>query len=118
MGETALLTEKLLGAFSAVAGASPAFTFMYADALAMAGVQAGIPRDLSLKIALQAIKGSCINASVSSEHPDLLRDRVCSPGGTTIEGVTVLEEDGFKGTVMDAIRAVIEKDELLSQNNE
>ena len=118
VGETVLLTEKLLGAFSAVAGASPAFTFMYADALAMAGVQAGIPRDLSLKIALQAIKGSCINASTSSEHPDLLRDRVCSPGGTTIEGVTVLEEDGFKGTVMDAVRAVIEKDELLSQNNE
>jgi len=117
VGETVLLTEKLLGAFSAVAGASPAFTFMYADALAMAGVQAGIPRDLSLKIALQAIKGSCINASASSEHPDLLRDRVCSPGGTTIEGVTVLEEDGFKGTVMDAVRAVIEKDELLSQDN-
>ncbi len=117
VGETVLLTEKLLGAFSAVAGASPAFTFMYADALAMAGVQAGIPRDLSLKIALQAIKGSCINASVSSEHPDLLRDRVCSPGGTTIEGVTVLEENGFKGTVMEAVRAVIEKDDLLSQDN-
>ena len=114
VGETVYLQEKLLGAFSAVAGASPAFTFMYADALAMAGVRAGIPRDLSLKIALQAIKGSCINASVSGEHPDLLRDRVCSPGGTTIEGVKVLEEDGFKGTVMDAVQAVIEKDELLS----
>ena len=114
VGEVVSLPEKLLGAFSAVAGASPAFTFMYADALAMAGVQAGIPRDLSLKIALQAIKGSCINASVSGEHPDLLRDRVCSPGGTTIEGVTVLEEDGFKGTVMDAVRAVIEKDDLLA----
>lgn len=115
VGETVYLPEKLLGAFSAVAGASPAFTFMYADALAMAGVQAGIPRDLSIKIALQAIKGSCINASLSGEHPDLMRDRVCSPGGTTIEGVTVLEENGFKGTVMDAVRAVIEKDDLLSK---
>ena len=116
VGEVVILPEKLLGAFSAVAGASPAFTFMYADALAMAGVQAGIPRDLSVKIALQAIKGSCINASASGEHLDLLRDRVCSPGGTTIEGVTVLEEDGFKGTVMDAVRAVIEKDDLLASN--
>ena len=116
VGEVVLLKEKLLGAFSAVAGASPAFTFMYADALAMAGVQAGIPRDLSLRIALQAIKGSCVNASLSGEHPDTLRDRVCSPGGTTIEGVTVLEEDGFKGTVMDAVRAVIEKDERLANN--
>ncbi|MBQ8995609.1 MAG: pyrroline-5-carboxylate reductase [Oscillospiraceae bacterium] len=116
VGEVVLLPEKLLAAFSAVAGASPAFTFMYADALAMAGVQAGIPRDLSYKIALQSIKGSSINASLSKDHPDTLRDRVCSPGGTTIEGVTVLEENGFKGSVMDAIRAVIEKDEKLASN--
>ena len=116
IGEVVTLPEKLLGAFSAVAGASPAFTFMYADALAMAGVQSGIPRDLSVKIALQAIKGSCISASALGEHLDQLRDKVCSPGGTTIEGVTVLEKNSFKGTVMEAVRAVIEKDELLSNN--
>lgn len=114
VGDVVLLPERQLGTFSAVAGASPAFTFMYADALAMAGVQAGLPRDLSVRIALQAVKGSAVNAIRSSEHLDSLRDRVCSPGGTTIEGVTVLEENGFKGTVMDAIRAVIDKDDKLS----
>ena len=114
VGEVVLLPEKLLGVFSAVAGASPAFTFMYIDALAMAGVQAGLPRALAEKIAIQAVKGSCVNASVSGEHPDTLRDRVCSPAGTTIEGVTVLEENGFKGSVMRAIRAVIDKDNTLS----
>lgn len=115
VGEVVRLAEHLLGAFSAVAGASPAFTFMYMDALAMAGVQAGIPRSLAERIAIQAVKGSSVNAAASSEHFDTLRDRVCSPAGTTIEGVTVLEEDGFKGTVMDAVRAVIEKDRLMSE---
>ena len=67
-----------------------------------------------MRIALQAIKGSCVNASASGEHPDLLRDRVCSPGGTTIEGVNVLEQNGFKGMVMEAVQAVIEKDDRLS----
>lgn len=114
VGDVVMLPERQLGVFSAVAGASPAFTFMYADALAMAGVQAGLPRDLSVRIALQAVKGSAVNAVGSSEHLDSLRDRVCSPGGTTIEGVTVLEENGFKGIVMDAIRAVIDKDDMLS----
>ena len=114
VGEVVLLDEHLFGAFSAVAGASPAFTFMYMDALAMAGVQAGIPRKLAEKIAVQAVKGSAVNAAVSDEHFDTLRDRVCSPAGTTIEGVTVLEDNSFKGTVMNAVRAVIDKDSSLS----
>lgn len=114
VGDVVLLPEKQLGVFSAVAGASPAFTFMYIDALAMAGVQAGLPRALAEKIAIQAVKGSCANAYESGEHPDTLRDMVCSPAGTTIEGVTVLEENGFKGSVMRAVRAVIDKDNALS----
>lgn len=114
VGEVVLLDEHLLGAFSAVAGASPAFTFMYMDALAMAGVQAGIPRKLAEKIAIQAVKGSAVNAAASGEHFDVLRDRVCSPAGTTIEGVMVLEVNGFIGTVMDAVKAVITKDMILS----
>ena len=87
---------------------------MYLDALAMAGVQAGIPRKLAEKIAIQAVKGSSVNAAASGDHFDVLRDRVCSPAGTTIEGVTVLEENGFKGTVMNAVRAVIEKDDIIA----
>lgn len=116
VGETIILNEKQLPGFSAIAGASPAFTFMYADALALAGVEAGIPRNLSIKIAAQAIKGSAVTLLESGIHPDELRDKVCSPGGTTIEGVKELEEKSFKGIVMEAIEEVIEKDKKLGKD--
>lgn len=113
IGETIEIKEKQFAAFSAVAGASPAYTFMYADALALSAVRAGIPRNIAIKVAAQAIKGSAITILESGEHPDSLRDKVCSPGGTTIEGVKELEENGFKGIIMEAIDEVIEKDEEL-----
>lgn len=100
VGEVVELEEKYLSGFTAIAGSSPAFTFMYADALALAGVRAGIPRDLAMKIVNQAIKGSIITLSESKLHPDVLRDKVCSPNGTTIEGVKELEEKSFKGIIM------------------
>ncbi|MBP3891639.1 MAG: pyrroline-5-carboxylate reductase [Solobacterium sp.] len=113
VGETMLLEEKQLRAFGAIAGASPAYTYMYADALAMAAVKAGLPRDVAIEVAAKSIQGSATTLLESHMHPDLLRDKVCSPGGTTIEGVHVLEEEGFKGLVMEAIDAVIEKDKKL-----
>ena len=115
VGETVRIAEKLVPAFSAVAGASPAFVFEFSDALAMAAVQAGIPRALAFKIATQAVKGSAVTMQKSSEHPGSLRDKVCSPGGTTIEGIAVLEKNSFKGTVMSAVEAVIEKDKKLGK---
>lgn len=118
VGETIELNENQLPGFGAIAGASPAYTFMYADALALAGVKAGIPRDLSIKIAAQAIKGSATTLLESNLHPDLLRDRVCSPGGTTIEGVKALEETSFKGNIMQAIEKVIEKDLKLNKQKQ
>lgn len=99
--------------FTAIAGSSPAFTFMYADALALAGVRTEIPKDLAMKIVNQAIKESIITLSESKLHPDVLRDKVCSPNGTTIEGVKELEEKSFKGIIMEAIDEVIEKDKDL-----
>lgn len=115
IGSVFEIQESLFPAFSAVAGASPAFTFMYADALAMAAVKAGIPRKTAMEIAAAAIKGSAETLIRSGEHPDSLRDKVCSPGGTTIEGVSVLENVSFKGAVMEAVEAVIEKDKRMSK---
>lgn len=115
VGESVRIAEDKFAVFSAVAGASPAFTFMYADALAMAAVRGGIPRDAAMKIASAAVRGSGTTLVQSGEHPSVLRDRVCSPGGTTIEGVTVLEENGFAGMIMDAVMAVIEKDGKLGK---
>ena len=115
IGSVFEIQEHLFPAFSAVAGASPAFTFMYTDALAMAAVKAGIPRAQAFEIAAAAVKGSAVTLTESGEHPDALRDKVCSPGGTTIEAVSVLENAAFKGIVMDAVEAVIEKDKRMAK---
>ena len=115
VGTTVRIDEHHFPVFSAIAGASPAFTFMYADALAMAAVKAGIPRATAYQIAAAAIRGSGTTLMKSNEHPDALRDKVCSPGGTTIEGVTVLEQNSFKGMIIDAVDAVIEKDKKLGK---
>lgn len=117
VGETIELKENQLATFSAIAGASPAYVFMFADALALAGVNAGLPRNIAIKAASQAIKGSGVTLLESGNHPDELRDKVCSPGGTTIEGVKVLEENSFKGIIMEAIDEVIEKDQKLSKKS-
>lgn len=113
VGEVFEIPEKLFGAFSAVGCASPAYAFMFADALASAGVKAGLPRAVALRVALNAVLGSMETLKESGAHPMELADRVCSPGGTTIEGVHRLRAGGFESAVYDAISAVIAKDSLL-----
>ena len=107
--------ERLFSAFSAIGGASGAFVHLYIDALASAGVQAGIPRPLSQEIACRVVEGSARLTAESAEHPIALMDQVCSPGGTTIEGVHTLKRLGFESAVQQAIRAVIEKDRQLGK---
>lgn len=107
--------ERLFPAFSAIGGASGAFVHLYIDALASAGVQAGLPRPLSEEIACRVVEGSARLTAVSPEHPIALMDQVTSPGGTTIEGVHTLKRLGFETAVQQAVRAVIEKDRLLGE---
>lgn len=107
--------ERLFSAFSAIGGASGAFVHLYIDALASAGVQAGIPRALSQEIACRVVEGSARLTAESAKHPIALMDQVCSPGGTTIEGVHTLKRLGFESAVQQAVRAVIEKDKALGQ---
>ena len=107
--------ERLFPAFSAIGGASGAFVHLYIDALASAGVQAGIPRPLSEEIACRVVEGSALLTAQSGQHPIALMDQVTSPGGTTIEGVHTLKRLGFETAVQQAVRAVIEKDRQLSQ---
>lgn len=113
VGSVYELPEKLFPAFSAIAGASPAYTFMYIDALASSAVKAGIPKDLALSISIDAVLGSAALLRSTGLHPAVLSDRVCSPGGTTIEGVHALRQYGFENSVYKAIDAVIEKDKRL-----
>lgn len=107
------VAEHLIVMHSAVAGASPAFSYMYIDALARAAVKHGIPRSQALKVAASAVYGSARMILESDEHPMALVDQVCSPGGTTIEGVMTLQRLGFEAAVHQAVDAVIAKDKTL-----
>lgn len=107
--------EKLFPAFSAISSAAPAFAFLFADALAQAGVKAGLTRALSQQVAAELLLGSGKLMLQSGEHPRALIDKVTSPGGTTIEGVLALEERGFAAALHAAIQAVIDKDIRLGQ---
>ena len=115
VGSVWQLPEQHFSAFSAIGGASGAFVYLYIDALASAGVKAGLPRDLAQDIACETVLGSAKLQLASEEHPARLCDQVCSPGGTTIEGVHVLKKLGFESAVQQAIEAIVEKDRKLAQ---
>lgn len=97
------IPEKFIDAASAVSGCGPAFAYMFCEALADGGVAAGLPRDMAQLFAAQMLKGSAEMLLKSGEHPGKLKDNVCSPGGSTIEGVLTLEEGAFRGNVSDAV---------------
>lgn len=113
VGKTYVLEEKHFSVFSAIAGAAPAYTYLYMDALASAGVKAGLPKATALSIAADMVLGSALLLQKSGEHPAALADKVCSPGGTTIEGLHKLRAAGFESSVYEAIAAVIEKDRAI-----
>lgn len=103
------LPEDKIDAASAVSGCGPAFACLFAEALADGGVAAGLPRDVALLLAAQMMKGTAQLLLSTKAHPGVLKDAVCSPGGSTIEGVRALEEGALRGTVMDAVTAAYEK---------
>ena len=112
-GRASLVPEHLMDAVGAVSGSSPAYVFMLIEAMADAGVEAGMPRKQAYEFAAQAVYGSAKLVLESGKHPGELKDMVCSPGGTTIQGVRVLEEKGMRGAVMDALAACVRKSKQL-----
>lgn len=112
-GKASLIPERLIDAVGAVSGSSPAYVFMFIEAMADAGVAAGMPRAQAYEFAAQAVYGSAKLVLESGKHPGELKDMVCSPGGTTIQGVQVLEERGMRGAVMAALAACVEKTKKL-----
>lgn len=113
VGTVNVLPEHLIGAFSAIGGAAPAFVYLFIDALASAGIKAGMPRALAEKIAAEMVEGSARLVLSSNEHPRALVDQVTSPGGTTIEGVHKLAALGFEHAVHEAVKSVIDKNTAL-----
>jgi len=113
VGETIEIDEKFFAVFSGIAGCSPAFTFLFIDTLAKAAHKEGMSKKDAIKIASQAVLGSAKMLLGKDIHPIELIDRVCSPGGTTIEGIYMLEKNNFQNTVVDAVLSTIEKDKKL-----
>lgn len=103
------IEEEKIDAASAVSGCGPAFAFMFAEALADGAVACGLPRDKAYLYAAQTLLGSAEMLMKTGEHPGKLKDSVCSPAGSTIEGVNALENGGFRASVMDAVRSAYER---------
>jgi pyrroline-5-carboxylate reductase len=108
------MTEDRMKAFSTITGAAPAFTFLYLEALASAGLKAGLPKKMALEAACNMMIGAAKLVLKTGEHPASLIDQVTSPGGTTIEGMHTLKALGFEHAIHEAIAAVIRKDGSLS----
>lgn len=109
LGKGELVEEYMMDAVTGVSGSSPAYVFMLIEAMADASVQGGMPRAKAYTFAAQAVLGSARMVLESGKHPAELKDMVCSPGGTTIDAVAVLENEGFRGSVIKAIKACIDK---------
>ncbi|MDE6621966.1 MAG: pyrroline-5-carboxylate reductase [Lachnospiraceae bacterium] len=108
-GRASILPERLMDAFIGVAGSAPAYVFMLIEAMADAAVMAGMPRKQAYEFAAQSVSGSARMVLETGMHPGVLKDMVCSPAGTTIEAVKVLEEKGLRAAVIDAIEACVNK---------
>ena len=106
---TDLVPEHLMDVVTAVSGSSPAYVFMFIEAMADAAVEGGMTRKQAYTFAAQAVLGSAKMVLETGMHPGELKDMVCSPGGTTIQAVRVLEEHGMRAAVMDAMKTCLDK---------
>jgi pyrroline-5-carboxylate reductase len=103
------MDEKLMDAIPAISGSSPAYVYMFIEALADGGVLQGIPREKAYRLAAQAVLGAAKMVLETGSHPGLLKDNVCTPGGATIEAVSTLEKNQFRGSVLAAMESCTKK---------
>ena len=109
LGKSEVVKEDLIQAVIGASGSSTAYAFMFIEAIADGAVRAGMPRDKAYTFAAQGVLGAAKMVLDTEKHPGELKDMVCSPGGTTIEAVKVLEEEKFRGAVLKAIDSCIKK---------
>lgn len=109
------ISEHLIDAAGVVSGCGPAYIYMFAEALADGAVACGVPRAKALEYAAATLSGAGEMLLQTGEHPGKLKDNVCSPGGSTIAGVNVLEERAFRGAVMDCVKAAYKRNQELGK---
>jgi pyrroline-5-carboxylate reductase len=113
-GKYDVFDEKLMNAVTCASGSSPAYVYTFIEALADSVVSLGLSRDKAYALVAQTVMGAAAMVQETGEHPGLLKDRVCSPGGTTIAGIKALEENGFRNAIMKATDACYKRaNELL-----
>ena len=107
VGEVEVLPDALMGIGGALSGCGPAFVDLLIEAFADAGVLYGMPRDQAMRLVSQTVKGSAKLQQETGLHPGVLKDMVCSPGGSTIRGVAALEKNGYRAACIAAIEAIM-----------
>lgn len=117
VGKVAVVDEKLLDAVTGLSGSGPAYVFLFIESLADAGVRVGLDRATALTLASQTVAGAAELLIKTGQHPAELKDMVSSPGGTTITGLHVLEQGGFKGLIMDGVAAATERSQELGKKS-
>jgi len=118
VGTVQMVHEEQMDAVTGLSGSGPAFVYTFIEALADGGVQEGLRRDIAQALAVQTVLGAALLVKESGEHPALLRDKVCSPGGTTISAIRVLEERGLRATLMEAVGAATRRSRELGRKKE
>lgn len=114
-GKTELIQEHLMDAVPAISGSSPAYVYMFIEALADGGVRDGIPRTQAYRMAAQAVLGAAKMVLETEKHPGALKDDVCTPGGSTIAAVASLEDNRFKASVLQAMKSCTDKTKGINQ---
>ncbi len=115
VGQVLTVPEAYMDAVTAVSGSGPGYVALILEGLIDGGVQAGLPRDLATTLAIQTVLGTATLAQKEQLHPAVLKDRVTSPGGTTIAGIAVLEAAGLRGTLMQAVQAAWSRSRSLNE---
>lgn len=105
VGKVQLIDERQMDAATGLSGSGPAYIYTVIEALADGGVREGLRRDVAHALAVQTVVGAALMVRETGEHPAILRDQVCSPGGTAITGVSTLEKNGLRTTLMEAVSA-------------
>lgn len=115
-GKVEIISEKLMEVVPGIASSAPVYTMLLIEAMADAGVLHGFPRDQAYRLSAQAVYGAAKLVLESGEHPAKLKDQICTPGGTTIEAVRVLEAKGFRDAVISAVDACAQKSLAMSKH--